>query len=323
MSVSLIKLYKEGSNENEFDGYFFSNEDEDANSQREGIMQYNVVRDIVGRYASAVKLFDETLEASRRINDMARYPDDKEYNYIPIKFGTMKNDGHGAEVTHQQYKKSLQKYYWHIIFNKLDMDRFATKKLREQINRFVEKQINVPFTMANIYRVIDMVLQTNEQRMRQALLEAFDLICSFSADNSTAGEKWKTNSNYMVNRKFIVPWMTSYNSYGYKSPYVRLAYNGSSDEIEDVCKALCYITGVDYGKVSSLDHITRMHPRNGFQWGEWFEWGFFRCKGYKKGTMHFEFLDEDVWYRFNYEVARMRGWELPKATRGGKRGYRK
>lgn len=25
------------------------------------------------------------------------------------------------------------------------------------------------------------------------------------------------------------------------------------------------------------------------------------CKGFKKGTMHFEFLDEDVWFKFNYE----------------------
>ena len=30
--------------------------------------------------------------------------------------------------------------------------------------------------------------------------------------------------------------------------------------------------------------------------------------------MHFEFLDEDVWYKFNYEVAKQRGWALPKKT---------
>ena len=38
--------------------------------------------------------------------------------------------------------------------------------------------------------------------------------------------------------------------------------------------------------------------------------GFFRIRGYKKGTMHFEFLDEDVWNKFNYEVARIKGWQL-------------
>lgn len=40
--------------------------------------------------------------------------------------------------------------------------------------------------------------------------------------------------------------------------------------------------------------------------------GFFKIRGFKKGTMHFEFLDEEVWARFNMEVARIRGWQLPK-----------
>ena len=49
--VSLIKLYKEGEGQDEFDGYMFSNEKDslDAN-ETEGLVQYNVVRDMVNRY---------------------------------------------------------------------------------------------------------------------------------------------------------------------------------------------------------------------------------------------------------------------------------
>ena len=320
--VSVVKLYKEGENENEFKNYFFSQLDEDtANmNQREGIMQYNIVRDLVNRYVTAVKLFDETLEAANKINEAARYPDAGEYDYIPIKFGTMRGgyDGHAVTISHQQYKKELQKYYWRIIFKKLHMEKYATKQLREQINKFIEQQQNVPFTMGNIYRVIDIVVQTNGQRMQTAMLEAFDLICSFSAENSTAGPKWKTNANYMVNRKFIVPWMCD----GYRTTYsgdhswsmrkgkeaypnVKISYN--TEQMEDVCKAICFITGTNY------DYVTPLRSHDGREeWGEWFHWSFFRCKAYKKGTMHFEFLDEDVWFKFNYEVAKIRGWELPK-----------
>ena len=323
--VSIVKLYKEGENENEFKNYFFSQFDEDmANmNQREGIMQYNIVRDLVNRYVSAVKLFDETLAAANKINEAARYPEDGEHDYIPIKFGTMRGgyDGHAVTISHQQYKKELQKYYWRIIFKKLNMEKYATKQLREQINKFIEQQQNVPFTMGNIYRVIDMVIQTNGQRMQTAMLEAFDLICSFSAENSTAGPKWKTNANYMVNRKFIVPYMCngyrdSYipNKYGYGGkmgktayPLVQIDYRSNADSMEDVCKALCFITGMNYDHMPSL---RSHHDRE--EWGEWFRWSFFRCKAYKKGTMHFEFIDENVWFKFNCEVAKLRGWELPK-----------
>ena len=74
-----------------------------------GLVQYNVVRDMVNRYTSAVKLFDETMEATQKINDIAKFSDDR-YNYMPIRFGTIDERGHAVNTTRQQYKKQLQKY---------------------------------------------------------------------------------------------------------------------------------------------------------------------------------------------------------------------
>lgn len=313
VGVSLIKLYKTGEDEDEFTNYFFSNEDDllDKN-ETEGIVQYNVVRDMVNRYISAVKLFDETMEAANKINDVAKFSDSK-FDYVPIRFATVDINGNSVSISRQQYKKQLQKYYWRIIFNKLNMDKYATNGLREQINKFVEKQVNVPFTMHNIYQVINMVVQTTGQRMDKALLEAFDLICSFSAENSTAGEKWKTNANYMINRKFIVPYMTGYDArYRTLNEYMSLYYGGNVTRIEDVIKALCYITGTNYDNITNLRDFVN---RNNLSYGTWYEWSFFRIKGFKKGTMHFEFTDEEVWIRFNQQVAKQRGWVLPKKSK--------
>ena len=190
------------------------------------------------------------------------------------------------------------------------MEKYATQELRNQISKFIEKQSNVPFTMHNIYQVLNMVIQTTGQRMNKALEEAFDMICSFSAENSTAGEKWKTNANYMVNRKFIVPYMTSYDS-RYYNTYVRLSYSGNEVKINDVVKALCYVNGVTYDEKQSLRNFI---DDKGMRYGEWYEWMFFRIKAFKKGTMHFEFKDEDVWMKFNQAVAKHRGWVLPKKS---------
>lgn len=326
-SVSLVKLYKSGSEENEFEGYFFSTYDEDVINlnQSEGIMHYSVVRDLVNRYVSAVKLFDETLAATQKINETATFFDfciekDKfgnekevkqDYGCLPIRFCAVSYNDRHTVVTHDQYKKALQKYYWRIIFKKLNMEKYATSQLREQINRFIEQQKNVPFTMGNIYRVIDMVVQTTGQRMQRALMEAFDTICSFSAENSTAGEKWKTNANYMVNKRFIVPYICEgYHSYDHEPyPMLNFSYGGNRNEIEDVCKALCWLTGRNYDEIETL----RSHEGQEW-WGDWFNWGFFKCRGYKKGTMHFEFIDDDIWFKFNYEVSKQRGWSLPKKT---------
>ena len=313
VSVSLVKLYKEGSGENEFANYIFSNEEDVLDSNNtEGLVQYNVVRDMVNRYTSAVKLFDETMEATQKINDIAKFSDDR-CNYMPIRFGTIDDKGQAVNITRQQYKKQLQKYYWRIIFNKLNMEKHATMGLREQINKFIETQVNVPFTMHNVYQVLNMVIQTTGQRMEKALLEAFDMICSFSAENSTAGEKWKTNANYMINRKFIVPGIVDYDPrYSCLYGYMRVHYGSNEYKIEDVVKALCYITGTNYDSIQGLFRF--VHDRK-LSYGTWYEWSFFRIKGFKKGTMHFEFKDEDVWMRFNQAVAKHRGWVLPKKSR--------
>lgn len=310
VEISLVKLYKEGSNENEFSGYMFSDEEDvlDKN-ETEGLVQYNVVRDMINRYISAVKLFDETMAAADKINSTARFSED--HKYLPIKFVCVDGNDKVVQISHDRYKKQLQKYYWRIIFDKLKMEKYATNKLREQINRFVEQQVNVPFTMHNIYKVLDMVVQTTGQRMNTALLEAFDLICSLSADNSTAGEKWKTNANYMVNKKFIVPFMTNYDS-RYPTDRVKISYSSNKGKIDDVIKALCYLSGKEYNsKKENLDYFLYNNKRF---YGEWFEFSFFRIKAFKKGTMHFEFLDEKTWIKFNTEVAKLRGWTLPKKS---------
>ena len=308
VNVSMVKLYKEGEGVNEFDAYMFSNEADilDAN-ETEGLVRYNVVRDMVNRYISAVRLFDETMAAAEKINSIACFNGEGN-RFLPVKFAVVDGSNAVVHVSHQQYKKALQKYYWRLIFDKLNMEKYATQKLREQINKFVEQQTNVPFTMHNIYQVLNMVMQTTKQRMNTALLEAFDVICSFSSENSTAGETWKTNANYMVNKKFIVPGMTSYDAQ-WPTAFVKRSYSSHDTMMQDVIQALCYITGENY---DAIPDIRQFLYDNEVQWGTWFNWAFFRVKGFKKGTMHFEFLDEKVWMMFNQAVAEQRGWVLPK-----------
>ena len=308
--VTLIKLYKTGSGAEEFDDYLFSKDNDDFlnKNEEEGVIPYNLVRELVNRYIEAVKLFDSTQEAARKINDIARFG---ENSYLPLAFEAVTGNGKVCKtVTHDFYKKELQKYYWRVIFNKLNMEKYATSQLHEQINKFVEQQTNVPFTMHNVYKLIEIVIKTTGCRMQTALVEAFELICSFSAENSTAAETWKTNANYMVNKKFIVPYMTRFEGGKWGPEYnVKLTWSGNLNKIEDVCKAICFITGVCYDDIPSLDQY--VHNQS-IKWGTWFDWAFWRCKAFKKGTMHFEFKSEEVWFKFNQEVAKTKGWNLPK-----------
>jgi len=355
IEVAMIKVFKPGTGESEFAGYFFDmNEEQENVVSGTGIMKHNDIREIVNRYVAAVKMFDSVDDASQQINSLINPIS----NNLGIAFGAHSNDHETRNliITRDVFKKELQKSAWRSIFDKMNMRKYVTSGVMEDINKFVEQQQNVPFTMTNIYKMIEIIFGTHAGRMDRVLVETFDYICSLSADNSEAGEKWKTNSNYKVNRRFIMNRITEIGWSG----EMKVRYSAEK-EIDDIIKALCYMTGKDYDDQISIslwfDYPYKIkcdgkilmgydnHNRNGDDWsftnkvnnlkeaghevevikvenrfGEWVDWGFFRVRGYKKGTMHFEFKDENVWMEFNRRVAKIKGWAIPQKTDKKKKG---
>ena len=335
IEIGLVKMFKPKSGDDEFSDYLFDmNDEQEQTVQGSGIMRHNEIREIVNRYVGAVKMFDSVMASNKAINNLIQPIS----NGLGIGFGayqTYTSRGvQSKDITRETFKKELQKSAWASVFEKMKMDKYVTIGVMSDINKFVEQQQQVPFTMGNIFKMIEIIIGTHSGRMDKVLVEVFDRICSLSADNSEAGEKWKTNSNYKVNRRFIDTWICEYDK-RWPTDHVKIRI-GSRNEtlIDDTTKALCFITGKNYDKVMEMEYSNRMGVKelcrrslyiffgyNITPWGEWVQWNeFFRVRGYKKGTMHFEFIDEDVWMEFNRRVAKIKGWALPKKTDNKSKG---
>lgn len=331
VEIGLIKLKKPfNENDHEFDNYFSYDEDVEDIPTEAGLVTYDFVRDCVNRYVEAVKLYDSAMEMNKKINDLTKL-----VGGGSIEFGAKwKHNEHG-EITREVFKKELQKTSWYWLFEKFDMNDYVTQGVKKDLNKFIEQQSNVPFTMTNIYKMIELIIGTHESRMKQVICEAFDLICSFSNENHTGGETWKTNSNYMINKKFIVPYIIEMVPYHDSIGMNYFSYNG--EKIEDIRKALNYITGkITKKQKNKSEQIEKNEKEDDFSTGlskllsnkkilpgEIFNWCHFKCKGFKKGTMHFEFLDENTWAKFNIEVAKIRGWHLPEKITKQKNNFKK
>lgn len=309
VEVEMVKLYKKGAKSDEWDGYFDLDEDlEELAAGQEGIMAYDAVRDLVNRYRSAVDMWDEVVEKSNQLNKLTDL-----FSEYGIKFRATRPNSYSNVVQKEEFKKSLQKDAWNYLFSNLKMDRYVTQGVRATINKFIEDQQHIPFTMKNIYRMLNCILQTHDERMEQCISEAFDTLCSFSSDNSTAGEKWRTNLNYMVNRRFIVPYMCEgYNRYSNYAPYpyVNIGYN--NEKINDFIKAINYMVTPER-KTPEFRQYEVSNLR--LSWGQWYNWGEFRVRFYKKGTMHMEFKDEKLWQEFNLRAAKFKKWEIANNAR--------
>jgi hypothetical protein len=334
IEIGLVRLFKPKFGEDEFDGYLFDmNEEQDEPVNLTGVMKHNEIREIVNRYVGAVKMFDSVMEANKTINNLIQ-PISKG---LGIGFGAYQTyTSRGVQtkdINRESFKKELQKSAWASVFDKMNMQKYVTTGVMSDINKFVEQQQQVPFTMGNVFRMLEIIIGTHSGRMDMVLVEVFDRICELSADNSEAGEKWKTNSNYKVNRRFISNWVCEYDN-RWPTNHVKIRVGHRETLIDDTVKALCFITGKSYDQVMLMEYTNnwgskeRCHKSlysffnyNHTPWGEWVQWNeFFRVRGYKKGTMHFEFVSEDVWMEFNIRVAKIKGWQLPKKTDNKRKG---
>lgn len=297
VEVGLMILQKPGSDYNiEFEGFFMEEEPDQPNVA--GVMPYNAIRDLVNRYIAAIKLFDEQLETGVKMQQLTKL-----FYESKLAFSCSID---GKPLLRNNFKKELQKNAWKYIFNTMKMEKFATSGLQADINKFVEQQTEVPFTMRNIYRMIEIVIGTQSQRMDKALLEVFDKVTKHYDENRWNVEGWKTNSHYLVNRKFIFPHLVTM---GYRG-HLQTGYNSWNEPINDLYKALHYITGKAYQ--GGYDDFGSFLNQNEVKPGQTYTWDFFEFKAYKKGTVHFKFVDENIWALFNQNIARILGYPLPE-----------
>lgn len=297
VTVGLIRLRKPGvKDESEFEG-FFMEEEEDVQSN--GIMSYNIVRDLVNRYVAAVKLYDEQLSVGERMSNLT-----KAFYHSQLAFSCTVDE---KPLLRNDFKKDLQKSAWGWIFKQMNMDKHATQGLKEDINKFVEQQHHVPFTMRNIYKMIEIVIGTTSSRMDKAIMEVFTKLTQHYHENRYNVEGWKTNSHYLMGEKFIMPGICYQDKWSAGSNKISLNYRGLNT-LEDLIKAMCYITGENYDK---MEYFQKSCDRS--EYGQLFDWTFFEVRCYKKGTAHFKFKNRDHWALLNQNVARILGYPLPES----------
>lgn len=298
VEVSLVKLFKPViSKDFDYEGFYM---DVDEEVQANGLMRYSEVQSIVSRYVSALKCFDEFQTISERMNSLV--------SPIGLKEGFAFRFSYNETVTtKEEFAKKLQKRSWRHLFDKMNMAKFVTSGVMSDINKFIETQSKYPFTMKNIYRMLEIIISGRKNIMERALVEAFDKITRHYDENRYHIEGWKTNSHYMINRKFILPFITEMGWSGELT--FKYSSWGNTDRLNDLNKALCFLTGTQ-NEVGNIDMLRKDENGQKMEFNTWYDWGFFQIKGFKKGTLHCKFKDEKVWEQFNRRVSEIKGYPL-------------
>ena len=238
----------------------------------------------------------------------------------------MRKSDNAMQVAYNAFLNTAKSKAWREIITNLGMEKYMTANLRKTFDQFCESQGAYELNRDNIYKLIQFVCLNSKNILKKAVVDVYDMFTKFHKDNTVLTEGWKTNSQFKVNKKVILPYFISY---GYGSHYSADSYRW--DEYRDIDKVMCFLTGLDY---DSLDHLSEkgVAKKQAHGWGfqayrdadEFDDWEhlslrqaialvkigdnslheseFFKFRCYKKGTLHIIFKSDDLWARFNLAV---------------------
>ncbi|WP_159467970.1 DUF4942 domain-containing protein [Dyadobacter sp. 3J3] len=340
VEVAIIHLFKPMTATNpDFDGFYF---DMPELNQSDGLIKYNEIQALVNNYSGALRCFDKFSDIGAELNQICKQMDFGQYGGFNFKMSGNDDVRDGEIRDKNTFARQLQKQCWKNVFKKFNLEKYMTKGVLADVNKFVESRFNYPFTMKNIFRMVEIIVGTSDNNMQKAIIEAVDRFTMHTHENRFKVEGWKTNSGHMLNRKFITGWIAEM---GYDREGLQIKdYQSNFGYIMDLTKALCFLTGKDFDKVEQIKYAPcerdeagdliktykHLNPdgtpkvnflgtfiikhENRFQPNTWYEWGFFRFKVFKKGTGHFEFRDENDWARLNQAYGKAKGNPLPEST---------
>jgi len=332
VQTSIIYL-KKPDQQSDFGDFFSDEQDEAFGNEEGGIITHNEIRSIVQSYVQAIKDYRSFQTHAKELqNSLSRLNIS-----APVKVEITYDKG---VTTEEQFIKELQKKSWSFVFAKVKAEKYLTKGVKEDLNKFIEQNQSTPFTMKNIYTMLDILIQTRSQTLERALVEAVDYYTKYTHENRYQVEGWKTNAGHCLNEKFIINYIAKPKYQG----GLEISYYGDIHErLEDLIKVICFILATDYSEIQPMtwascpkpfvfsgndahydpisksynnslpkDRYSRPDGYNRFIANQWYTSHFFTFKVFKKGTMHIKFNDKKIWEALNRAYAKSKGQVLPE-----------
>lgn len=302
VEIGLVRLHKPMTNRENDNFWGFYMEEEGETSGGSDLVPNDEVRRLVGLHRASLERFAKLEKAAKSLHEVSQT-----FGFNQASVSVYRNEEiHDME----SFSRTVTVQSWKKIFSLLKLERFVTTGVMKDIEAFARRQEKVPFTVKNVYRMLEIIVGTSGETMNRAIVEAVDNFTNYTHKNRYGLPGWKTNLGHLLNKKFIVDRIVE-KKYG---KGFDIAWSGGlgyrDDKVNDLMKAICHITGTSYDSVGSFGSMFRKQDR--IQSATWYDWGHLEFKVFHKGTAHFKFKDLKVWEELNRRYAEAKGQVLPE-----------
>ena len=202
--------------------------------------------------------------------------------------------------TYSEFGQAMRLRAWDKVFQDTKIGVLMTTSVRKQFDALQAQQRSVEFSVENVNKLIQVLIDSREAIAENVIVEVFDGLRRYHYGNTSHYEGWKTDKNWRVGYKFILPYMVESDKW-----FMRL-YFRSGDTLTDIDRAMCVVSGQQLGDIVGTYAAMGTALNQGRQDGES---TFFTFKCYKKGTAHFQFRDRKICDDFNRLAAKGK-WEV-------------
>lgn len=334
VNVALVRLHKEQQDERWRIDFDSSAKVDGTPDFAEAVANSSAlaINDKIGSYLhawdSAQQAAIDFIKAYKKLNFYvtAFMPSDGVAKMVGEQLGHLKGTGTSdadMRAAYNTFLNTAKSKAWREIISNLGMDKYMTANLRKTFDQFCEVQGAYELNRENIMKLVQFVCLNTGTIMKQAVADVYDMFLRFYKGNNAIEEGWKTNNQFKVNKKVILPYFVDVN-WGacYRANWNRF------DEYRDIDKVMCYLTGIPYEEMDTLNdaalerkkqigygfdktitandykHLSIKRAIDFVQVGDnsWHECEFFKFRCFKKGTLHIVFKDDALWARFNLAV---------------------
>lgn len=203
------------------------------------------------------------------------------------------------------FRRTLRPRAWSRLFELTSIGNLVSEGVRRTLDNFEKEQQGMAFSRENISILLQTLIQSRGNIMRQCILEVFDALTLYHEENRVHVEGWKTNDSWKVNERFILPAIVD----GRFISFYSLNYNRLG-LLRDIDRALASLEGrrledVPVTVEQALRDLLQQHK--GWS-GVPVTSTYFELRAYYKGTVHFKFRDRLLWERFNLLAAEGKNW---------------
>lgn len=233
-------------------------------------------------------------------------------NSFPDKYASREKPG---ALIYNRFVENVTQQAWHYVIRKTKIANVMTSSVRQEFETYQQQVSTLPFTVENIEQMFDNLFLHQKQVLLECVVNVHESIRQYHKGNTVHWEGWKTNDAFRVKKKFIHPNLIKYrNWWGWS-----VDWEYRTGFITDLDKAMCLVDGKKFEQINSLadalEHrFSRLNGEKGVKLPDDIEAynvvysTYWRCRFFKKGTVHLWFRDDYLWQEFNLMAAKGKNW---------------